>query len=120
MLVCWTGGPSPIHNHAGSDCLMAVVRGIVREIKYHPPKNEYEVEELHVKEVMELQEGEVHLINDQIGLHKMETLDENSQAVTLHCYIPPYSDCFTFDTENRKIKTNIAHTTYDTEFGETI
>ncbi|CAF3413070.1 unnamed protein product [Rotaria sp. Silwood1] len=67
-----------------------------------------------------MQEGEVHLINDDIGLHKMETLDENKQAVTLHCYIPPYSDCFTFDMQNNEIKTNIVHTTYDTEFGKTV
>jgi hypothetical protein len=40
MLVCWKGGPSPIHNHASSDSLMCVARG--------------------------------------------------EQAVTLHCYIPPY------------------------------
>jgi cysteine dioxygenase len=120
MLVCWKGGPSPIHNHAGSDCLMTIVRGVVRETKYHKPENEHEVEELQVKEILDLQEGEVHLINDQIGLHKMETLDENQQAVTLHCYIPPYADCFTFDSENTEIKTNVAHMTYDTEFGKII
>jgi hypothetical protein len=89
MLVCWKGGPSPIHN----------------------------LDELYVKEITGLQEGKIHLINDEIGLHKMETIDENQQAITLHCYSPPYLDCFTFDLENGAIKTNIAHTTYDTEFG---
>lgn len=70
-----------------SDYLMCVVRGIIRKTKYHTPKNELEVEELYVKEIMDLQKVEVHLINDEIGLHKIETLDENQQAVTSHCYI---------------------------------
>ncbi|CAF0885661.1 unnamed protein product [Rotaria sordida] len=120
MLVCWKGGPSPIHNHAGSDCLMSVLRGIVRETKYYIPENEHNIEKLDVKEIVEMQEGAVHLINDHIGLHKMETLDENQQAVTLHCYIPPYLDCFTFDIKDDDIETNIAHTTYDTEYGKTV
>ncbi|CAF4083269.1 unnamed protein product [Adineta steineri] len=119
MLVCWKGGSSPTHNHAGSDCLMTIVRGVVREIKYHTPNTEHNIDKLDVKQIMELHEGEVHLINDQIGLHKMETVNENTQAVTLHCYIPPYSDCFTFDSEDDKIKINITHTTYDTEYGKT-
>jgi hypothetical protein len=88
MLVCWKGGPSPIHNHAGSVCLMCIVRGVIRETKYYAPKNEY-----NLKEITDLQEGQVHLINDQIGLHKMETFEENQQAITLHYYIPPYFDC---------------------------
>ena len=120
MLVCWKGGPSPIHNHAGSDCLMCVVRGAVRETKYETPKYEEHIPTLRIKEMSNLYEGEVHLINDRIGLHKMETVDENQQAVTLHCYIPPYSDCLTYDEEKDKIKTNIAHTTYDTELGEVV
>lgn len=120
MLVCWKGGSSPIHNHAGSDCLMCIIRGTIRETKYHIPKDEHQIQDLSIKEILDLQEGEVHLINDDIGLHKMETLDENQQAITLHCYIPPYFDCFIFDKENNQIKTHIEHTTYDTEFGNIV
>ena len=99
---------------------MCVVRGSIRETKYQPPNNEEHIQALRITEVLDLCEGEVHLINDQIGLHKMETCDENQQAITLHCYIPPYSDCFTYDYDEGEIKTNVAHTTYDTEFGEIV
>ncbi|UJR32924.1 hypothetical protein I4U23_020385 [Adineta vaga] len=82
MLVCWKRSPSPIHNHADSDCLMTIVQGI----KYFLPSNGYHMNKLRIKETMEL-----HLIRNKIHLHKIETLDENIAAVTLHCYIPSYS-----------------------------
>jgi hypothetical protein len=62
MLVCWKGGPSPIHNHADSDCLMCVVRGVIRETKYYAPKNEYNLKEFYLQEITDLQEDEAHLI----------------------------------------------------------
>ena len=99
---------------------MAVLRGNLLETRYSAPTDKSLPDRMEKKEATTLSEGEVHLINEQMGLHKMELLDENQTAVTLHYYIPPYHDCLTYIEGDGEIRTEVSHTTYDTEFGEVV
>lgn len=89
LVLCWgVGQASPIHNHEGQNCWMAVLDGEVDELQYKwtngaPPVLSRETR---------LPRGEVAFIRDEIALHVVRSKPGTS-AVSLHLYAKPYDAC---------------------------
>ncbi|KAI8911234.1 RmlC-like cupin domain-containing protein, partial [Powellomyces hirtus] len=116
MLLVWTpGAGSPVHDHAGSHCLMKVLDGELAETLYavpdahdHPTHdervdsgNEDSVDEgepkgIRVRKNARLAVGDVAYIHDKIGLHKISNPSPSQHAVSLHLYTPPFEYCKTY------------------------
>ncbi|KAJ3386026.1 Cysteine dioxygenase [Entophlyctis sp. JEL0112] len=127
MILCWPPGiASPIHDHAGSHCLMKVIEGDLRESRYAWPAGATS-EPLHtassitdqstmystkssgkgaimnvIKET-DFSLDNVAYIHDKIGLHRISNAT-SKPSVSLHLYCPPYETCKTFDESTSKCR----------------
>ncbi|CAF0871437.1 unnamed protein product [Didymodactylos carnosus] len=133
MLLCWNPKMgSPIHNHSGCDCFMRIIKGEIIETRYVYPKDDKfhkkiveagSVDDgkwsgLDVIQESKLVEGDVRWINDMMGVHKMENEHEVEGSVTMHCYIPPYAVCHTFEKKkDGKMEIEESEMSYATEHG---
>jgi len=135
---------SPIHSHSGSECVMRIVEGSLRESQYEWPEeclhqhhNEQHLhnqcqlarhdqmchcdksnaKQLQLKSAVDLHPPYCAHINDSIGLHKVENVS-NIPAVSLHCYMPPYQTCLIFPEETSRAST--CHATFYSEDGKII
>eukprot|EP00045_Choanoeca_perplexa_P022931 m.11391 g.11391 ORF g.11391 m.11391 type:complete len:205 (+) comp9805_c0_seq2:232-846(+) len=113
MLLCWNmGQASSIHSHAGSHCFMKLLEGSLVEELYDPPT------EVKAGAPMELQvetqhgENGVIYISDQIGMHRVVNPSHTHNAVSLHIYSPPYSECLCFDERTGQSRSSGAITFY--------
>eukprot|EP00297_Palpitomonas_bilix_P018004 CAMPEP_0113882496 /NCGR_PEP_ID=MMETSP0780_2-20120614/8995_1 /TAXON_ID=652834 /ORGANISM="Palpitomonas bilix" /LENGTH=199 /DNA_ID=CAMNT_0000869533 /DNA_START=114 /DNA_END=713 /DNA_ORIENTATION=- /assembly_acc=CAM_ASM_000599 len=96
IVLCWNKGQaSAAHDHGGSNCWMKCLHGNMRENLY---KNE-EGKPLEILKKTDLTEGGLAYIHDSIGLHKVENLDSDDVAVSLHIYSPPINKCKKFSTK---------------------
>lgn len=109
LLLCWAESQgSSIHDHSNSHCFMKCLDGELLETKYEwPEKKEGDEDEVEGKEMIEkcrtpLRKNEVCYINDSIGLHRVENLSHTKPGITLHVYIPPYSESRAFDQSTGK------------------
>ncbi|XP_059058965.1 cysteine dioxygenase-like [Achroia grisella] len=66
-----------------------------------------------VKSTKVLKVNDVHYINDDQGVHKMQNT-ENKGAVSLHLYCPPFGTCKVFDKNG---KASVAEVTYYSKYG---
>ncbi|KAL2062524.1 hypothetical protein VTL71DRAFT_6790 [Oculimacula yallundae] len=98
LLLVWTPGMrSPVHDHAGSHCLMKVLKGRLREVRWEMPEGKgIEGKEIRdgregLKEIgrTDFKEGKVAYISDRLGLHEIINPDGEEYAVSLHLYTPP-------------------------------
>lgn len=107
LLLCWNPSKgSPVHDHSGSQCLLRVIAGQLREVLYAPVSKIDSLDRpLVVRESHLIASPSVTLMNDAIGLHKVEN-PTDQPAVTLHLYIPPYSECHCFLDETNKACTS--------------
>ncbi|KAK9765509.1 hypothetical protein K7432_006120 [Basidiobolus ranarum] len=106
IVLCWSEGQqSPIHNHAGSHCVMKILDGELVESQYHWPENfdESQIDgESHKSQPMSLSQKTVYerdqvaYISDQIGLHRVANASPVKKAISLHLYTPPIESCETF------------------------
>ena len=102
LILCWGAGQeSPIHNHEGQDCWMAVLDGDVEEARYPTPK-EVRPGPLTPRESKVFARGQVAYIHDDIGLHLVRGFG-GSPAVSLHLYAKPYDACNVYCPETGKI-----------------
>lgn len=100
MLLCW--GPSHtscIHDHAEAHCFMKMLSGSLQEVRFEWPK---EITAEDGNEMIEtdrniLKHNGVCYINDSLGLHRVENASHSENAVSLHLYCPPFSECSMFD-----------------------
>ncbi len=94
MILCWgPGQESPIHNHEGQDCWMAVLDGEVEEVRY-PMPSEGQAGPLQPKAALRFAPGQVAFIRDEMGLHLVRPLRTSAAGgVTLHLYAAPYDEC---------------------------
>lgn len=92
MILCWAPGQeSPIHNHEGQDCWMAVLDGEIEEVRYPMPNG---AGPLHPKGRLSFQPGQVAFIRDEMGLHLVRPAAGCSRGgVTLHLYASAYDEC---------------------------
>ncbi|KAJ3062090.1 hypothetical protein HDU98_001998 [Podochytrium sp. JEL0797] len=122
MILCWPEGiASPIHDHAGSHCLMKMLEGGLKETRYAWPEDKGPITSLPLsllpsitdqsvsdavdsfgKKGMQvtletpLELDQVAYIHDKIGLHRVSN-HTSGPSVSLHLYCPPYETCKTFD-----------------------
>ncbi|KAJ1836766.1 hypothetical protein LPJ63_000086 [Coemansia sp. RSA 2711] len=92
ILVWGESQSSPIHDHAGSHCMMKLLDGQLTEHLFAWPNPT-----LKLKRSMPLQTNAVAYMHDKIGLHRIANPASDRKAVSLHLYSPPYQMCTTFD-----------------------
>lgn len=113
ILLCWGAGHgSPTHDHAEAHCLMKMMKGGLREIRYEFPKNEEDKKETkNLKEISRtvLNFNELCYINDDLGLHRVENASASEVAVSLHLYCPPFDTCSVFTNEGTRTKCQISY-----------
>ncbi|KAL3096917.1 hypothetical protein niasHS_002633 [Heterodera schachtii] len=128
MILCWGPGMgSSIHDHSAAQCFVKVLDGQLLETRFAWPKKEKEEKEEEEDEKKKKEEEEeeeeeegpmratgtelfktngVSYISDKIGLHRMENPSHVDPTVTLHLYIPPYSQCYSFDQRTGRKQQN--------------
>ncbi|KAI7882054.1 cysteine dioxygenase type I [Lichtheimia hyalospora FSU 10163] len=135
MILAWSKGQqSPIHNHAGSHCIMKVLDGELSETQYAWPKSSPKQDssalstadssditdavvthadddekrpdgkQMQVINLTRLCPNEVTYIHDKIGLHRIANPDSEHGAVSLHLYTPPYQVCKTFEEDSGRAR----------------
>ncbi|KAI9305474.1 cysteine dioxygenase type I family protein [Cunninghamella echinulata] len=129
MILAWSEERySPIHDHAGSHCIMKILDGNLQETLYDYPnkliedhsntdiditanntvKNHIEMDPsknlLHVSKNTVLHKNQVAYVHDKIGLHRIANPSKNKGAVSLHLYTPPFKTCKTFEESTGKAR----------------
>ncbi|KAJ2887809.1 hypothetical protein FB639_001065 [Coemansia asiatica] len=99
ILVWGENQSSPIHDHAGSHCMMKLLAGELNENLFAWPKQSSESgnSELNLKRTAALKTNSVAYMHDNIGLHRIANASSKQKAVSLHLYSPPYQMCKSFD-----------------------
>jgi cysteine dioxygenase len=102
LVLCWNAGQeSPIHNHAGQHCWMAVLEGEVEEIQFTPPTGERQGC-LRNGPSRIYKPGKVAYINDDIALHRVRPAP-GSRGVSLHLYSKPIDVCNVYDEQTGRV-----------------
>ncbi|PQE07898.1 Cysteine dioxygenase protein [Rutstroemia sp. NJR-2017a WRK4] len=118
LMLVWTPGKeSKVHDHASSHCLMRVLGGGVREVRWVAPEGEGE--EMEVEGVRDYRMGKVAYMCDEMGLHSIANPSKEEYAVTLHLYTPPGAamrGCHVFDPATGE-KTHVMQGKYDSVRG---
>lgn len=124
LILVWTPGKeSPVHDHAGSHCVMKVLQGSLKETLYKWPERkviEGQRSPLQVQGSSLLSRDDVTYISDNHGLHKILNPDPEEYAVSLHLYAPPNAakeGCQVFDEETGKATHVIQYDLYS-EMGQ--
>ncbi len=92
LLLCWEPGQvSPIHDHAGQHCWMAVLEGSLEEVHFSAGE-----EGLVAGRSAVLSRGEVAFIQDEIAWHLIRPVGEQ-RGVSLHLYANPIDSCRIFN-----------------------
>ncbi len=103
MILCWgRGQESPIHNHEGQDCWMAVLDGEIEEVRYPMPGNG-RPGPLVARGSSVFRRGQVGFIRDEMGLHRVRPAKPESTGVTLHLYSGPYDECNCYDPDTGRV-----------------
>ena len=101
LLLCWQAGQkSPIHNHQGQRCWMAVLEGEVTETLFQFPE-EGGGKPLAAGTSRSCPKSQVAFITDDIALHEIGASEK--PAVSLHLYSLPFASCQVYDRETGRI-----------------
>lgn len=86
LILCWRSGQrSPIHNHAGSNCLVKVIEGTATEIQFAYS----DCGLLLPRHARRLRPGDVGACQDR-AMHQMGNFEPAGRdLITLHVYSPP-------------------------------
>jgi cysteine dioxygenase len=96
LLLCWeVDQESPVHDHSGQDCWMAVLRGELEEQHYIPPRA-LSVGPMALGKRSEVGRGGVAYIADGIALHRIRPL-HGARGMSLHLYSRPIDTCRVYD-----------------------
>lgn len=99
LVICWKPGQiSPIHDHQGQRCWMAVLDGGMRETQFHAAGRG----PLREGRTSVLQPGQVAYIQDEIALHEIAPAGDGA-GVTLHLYSRPIRECRIFDRHTGQV-----------------
>ncbi|MEM9799709.1 MAG: aminotransferase class V-fold PLP-dependent enzyme [Planctomycetota bacterium] len=100
LLLCWgEGHVSPIHDHSGQQCWMAVLEGELEEVHYTFGENG-----LSQGRIKSFPAGGVAFIDDDIALHQIRP-KEGTRGVSLHLYSNPIDTCQIFCPDTGKPET---------------
>lgn len=72
---------SPIHDHPERGCILKVLKGSIKEIRYSNP-------ELKEIQTSVLNEGDTSYIHDIEGFHKVKNNNQEKLSISLHIYSP--------------------------------
>jgi cysteine dioxygenase len=99
LVLCWSAGQqSPIHDHAGQHCFMAVLEGRIEELQYAQPAAPG-AGPLRESARRVFEPGEVAYIHDRIALHRVRPCGGEA-AVSLHLYAKPIDVCQVYDEQS--------------------
>ncbi|KAJ2394464.1 hypothetical protein GGI23_004676 [Coemansia sp. RSA 2559] len=98
MIVWGEEQSSPIHDHAGSHCMMKLLAGELNEDLYAWPTTAT-TGSLRLKRTAPLKTNSVAYMSDKLGLHRIANPSRGTKAVSLHLYSPPYDMCKVFNEE---------------------
>jgi cysteine dioxygenase len=102
LILCWSENQaSPIHNHAGQNCWMAVLEGTIEEALYSPPSGNG-AGPLTVRNTKLYSPGRVAFINDDIALHRVRP-SAGGRGISLHLYSKPIDVCNIYDEATGRI-----------------
>ena len=102
LLLCWNvGQKSPIHNHAGQNCWMAVMEGQIQETLY-TPSAQGAPGPLQAGSSRVYVPGRVGFINDDIALHRVQPVS-GMRGISLHLYSKPIDVCNVYDEETGRV-----------------
>ncbi|KAI6188215.1 Cysteine dioxygenase [Aphelenchoides besseyi] len=119
MILCWAPGlGSNIHDHQNSHCFVKVLDGTLRETRFAWPDEENKEGPMKEISCLDSQINDVTYMSDELGLHRMENPSHVENAISLHLYIPPYSECQTFD--QRTGTKSKAVVTFYTKYGRKV
>lgn len=100
LLLCWNKGQaSPIHDHSGQQCWMAVLEGELEEVHYADGGEHGLGSRPAPGRVKDFPTGGVAFIDDDIALHLVRP-KAGQQAVSLHLYSSPIDTCRVFCPES--------------------
>jgi len=108
LLLCWAESQgSSIHDHSNSHCFMKCLDGELHETKYEWPEDSDQNDQKEMVQIGQtgLKRNEVCYINDQIGLHRIENKSHSKVGITLHVYVPPFTECQAFEENSGVRKT---------------
>ena len=93
LVICWEAGQaSPIHDHQGQRCWMAVLDGTIEETLYSESAGRGPLVRGPIRRYGP---GSVAFITDEMGLHEIRSA--GGPAVSLHLYSRPIRECRIFD-----------------------
>lgn len=96
LVLCWARGQeSPIHNHAGQNCWMAVLDGEIEEVQFAFARTEPGAR-LVAGGSKTFVPGRVAFINDDIALHRVRPA-AGGAGISLHLYSKPIDVCNLYD-----------------------
>jgi cysteine dioxygenase len=102
LVLCWNvGQQSPIHNHAGQNCWMAVLDGEIEEVQYAASASSGAAP-LVQGAARHFVPGKVAFINDDIALHRVRPR-AGSQGISLHLYSKPIDVCNVYDEQSGQV-----------------
>lgn len=103
IVLCWGAGQrSPIHDHHGQRCWMAVLEGEVTESLF--TLRGAARTELAAGVTRKFARGAVAYIVDEMGWHRIEPAG-GRPAVTMHLYSRPIRTCSVYDEETASVVT---------------
>jgi cysteine dioxygenase len=113
LVLCWNPGQeTPIHNHEGQNCWMAVLQGELEEVHFAFPGEA--AGSLRRLGSFDYRPGDVGYIHDDIALHVIRPLGERP-CVSLHLYSLPFRECNIYCPETGRISRKTL--SYDTVNG---
>jgi cysteine dioxygenase len=102
LALCWDAGTaSPVHNHQGQSCWMAVPIGRLAVQNYHLLRsNEQGFCELRLADRVVMDPGHPSFVDPAEPIHAVLNVDEPAQrATSLHIYSRPYDRCLVYAPE---------------------
>lgn len=98
LLLCWARGQqSPIHAHAGAHCFVKLLSGKLTEELYDAGEAGVNPVPIRVA-TMDASDDEnsVSFMHDSLGVHRILNPAADEDAVSLHIYSPPFSQCLVY------------------------
>ncbi len=100
ILVCWEPGQgTPIHDHGGRECFVAMLSGTIDEAIFIDGKDDKPV----LASEGQMHAGEQTHINDEIGYHTLSN-ECGQRVMSLHLYMDPIESCRYFDEDTGTFK----------------
>ncbi|MEY2747410.1 MAG: hypothetical protein RL112_2452 [Planctomycetota bacterium] len=98
IVLCWQKDQeSPVHNHAGQQCWMAILDGDIEEIQFEEPRDGHHGP-LKRTSSRVCARGKVAYIDDDIALHVVRPVP-GTAGCSLHLYSRPIETCGVYDAD---------------------